>query len=334
LPDAPHPRSGAKRTLFIACLQRSVENYSLRRFQEAAFARGHVVLQLNPLNCNLVLDHNGPRIFHERKGYLRGLDAILVRRGSGITDGELALVDHLEGAGFLAINTHTAIGRSRDKFLCYRLLASHGVPVPKTVHVKTRAGLSEGFRLLGRPPYILKPTRGTHGIGVMIAESRQSAESIFDAFSGTTEGLLLQEFIREARGTDLRVIVVDGHIVGAMRRTAARGEFRANIHLDASGEPVKLNAKAREIALKATQVAGLDVAGVDLIEARRGPLVMELNTSPGFEGLEKATGQDIASPIIDFVIRRALAHHAPASIRGEPFAELADEWPVGPEESP
>jgi ribosomal protein S6--L-glutamate ligase len=319
---------GGPRTLFIACLQRSVDNYSLRRFQEAAFARGHAVFQLNPLNCNLVLGPGGPRVFHERKGYLQGLDAVLVRRGSGITREEMALIDHLEGAGFLVINTAAAIARSRDKFLTYRLLASRGVEVPKTVLLKTRAGLEEAFRILGRPPYILKPTRGTHGIGVMLAESRQSAESIFDAFQGSVEGLMVQEFLRESRGTDIRALVVDGKVVGAMRRRAARGEFRSNIHLDATGEPVRLTPKMREIALRACQVADLEVAGVDLMESRRGPLVMELNTSPGFEGLEEATGVDIAGPIMDYVVRRAQAHRGQTAVPVQPFEHLADDWPA------
>ena len=318
------------RSLLLASLQRSVENYSLRRFQEAAFARGHTLMQLNPLNCNLVLGHGPPRIFHERKGYLDGIDAVLVRRGSGITEEELALVDHLEGAGFLVINSHAAIARSRDKFLASRLLTSHGIPVPKTVLIKTRAGLEEAFRILGRPPYILKPTRGTHGVGVMIAESRPSAESIFDAFGGTGDGLLIQEFIRESRGVDLRVIIVNGRVVGAMRRKAAKGEFRANIHRAGVGEVVKLSQKARDIALRAAQVAGLEIAGVDLIESRSGPLVMELNTSPGFEGLEAATGLDVAGPIVEHLIARALARGEPARGRpARPFAEIAGDWPSG-----
>jgi ribosomal protein S6--L-glutamate ligase len=325
---AREPQGG--RSLLLASLQRSVENYSLRRFQEAAFARGHTLMQLNPLNCNLVLGRGPPRVFHERKGYLDGIDAVLVRRGSGITEEELALVDHLEGAGFLVINSHTSIARSRDKFLASRLLASHGIPVPKTVLIKTRAGLEEAFRILGRPPYILKPTRGTHGVGVMIAESRPSAESIFDAFGGTGEGLLIQEFIRESRGVDLRVIVVNGRVVGAMRRKAAKGEFRANIHRAGVGEVVKLSQKAREIALRSAQVAGLEIAGVDLIESRSGPLVMELNTSPGFEGLEAATGLDVAGPIVEHLIARALARGEPeAGRRVRPFAEIAGDWPSG-----
>lgn len=324
------PARSAPRNLLIACLQRSVENYSLRRFQEAAFARGHTLVQLNPLNCNLVLGGGPPRVFHERRGYLQGIDAVLVRRGSGITEEELALIDHLEGAGFLVINSHASIVRARDKFLASRLLATHGIPVPKTVLIKTREGLMEAFRMIGRPPYILKPTRGTHGIGVMIAESRQSAESIFDAFGGTDEGLLIQEFIRESRGTDLRVVVVDGKVVSAMRRTAARGDFRANIHRAGIGEPVKLTARAREIALQAAKVAGLEVAGVDLIESRSGPLVMELNTSPGFEGLERATGEDVAGAIVDHVITRALAREPMATARAaKPFAELAGDFPWG-----
>jgi ribosomal protein S6--L-glutamate ligase len=324
---AREPAGG--RSLLIASLQRSVENYSLRRFQEAAFARGHTLMQLNPLNCNLVVGRGPPRIFHERKGYLEGIDAVVVRRGSGITDEELALVDHLEGAGFLVINSHAAIARSRDKFLASRLLSTHGIPVPRTVLIKTRAGLEEAFRLLGRPPYILKPTRGTHGVGVMLAESRPSAESIFDAFGSTDEGLLIQEFIRESRGIDLRVVVVNGKVVTAMRRRAARGEFRANIHRAGVGEPVKLSARAREIAVRAAEVAGLEVAGVDLIESRAGPLVMELNTSPGFEGLEAATGDDVAGPIIDHVIRRALARALPGALRpARPFAEIAGDWPA------
>jgi ribosomal protein S6--L-glutamate ligase len=309
-----------------------VDNYSLRRFQEAAYARGHAVFQLNPLNCNLVLAPGGPRVFHERKGYLQGLDAVLVRRGSGITREELSLIDHLEGAGFLVINSPASIARSRDKFLTYRLLASNGVEVPKTVLLKTRAGLQEAFRLLGRPPYILKPTRGTHGIGVMLAESKPSAESIFDAFQGSIEGLMIQEFLRESRGTDIRAIVVDGKVVGAMRRRAARGEFRSNIHLDATGEPVRLSPKIRDIALRACEVLGLDIAGVDLMESRRGPLVMELNTSPGFEGLEEATGADIAGPIMDYVARRASAHRGHGAVGGHPFEQVADDWPAVPDD--
>lgn len=327
---AQRPESARPRSLLIACLQRSVENYSLRRFQDAAFARGHILVQLNPLNCNLVLSGGAPRVFHERKGYLEGLDAVLVRRGSGITEEELSLIDHLEGAGFLVINSHASIARARDKILASRLLASNGIPVPKTVLIKTRAGLEEAFRLLGRPPYILKPTRGTHGVGVMLAESRPSAESIFDAFGGSSEGLLIQEFIREARGTDLRVVVVNGLVVSAMRRRAARGQFRANIHRLGVGERVRLSQRARDLAIQSAEVAGLEVAGVDLIESRRGPLVIELNTSPGFEGLERATGDDVASAIIEHVVKRALAGPPVARPRAKAaFSELAEDWPWG-----
>jgi ribosomal protein S6--L-glutamate ligase len=320
--NAPRPARG--RSLFIACLQRSLDNFSLRRFQEVAFARGHTLVQLNPLNCNLVVGGGPPRVFHERRGYLQGLDAILVRRGSGITEEELALVDTLEGAGFLVINSHAAIARARDKFLASRLLAANDIPVPKTVLVKTRAGLSEAFRILGRPPYVMKPTRGTHGVGVMLAESRLSAESIFDAFGGTEQGLLIQEFIR----------VVEGEIVGAMRRHAARGEFRANIHQQGRGERIKLSKEVAELSVKAAEIGGLEVAGVDILESRRGPLVVELNTSPGFEGLERATGLDVAGKILDYVIKRARAHAGRFGIpEGAPFTELAEDWPTQPSDS-
>jgi len=180
----------------------------------------------------------------------------------------------------------------------------------------------------------MKPTRGTHGVGVMLAESRLSAESIFDAFGGTEEGLLIQEFIRESRGKDLRVLVVEGEVVGAMRRHAARGEFRANIHQQGHGEPVKLSKDVTDLAVKAAEIAGLEVAGVDILESRRGPLVVELNTSPGFEGLERATGLDVAGKILEYVVRRARAHSGRFGLpEGAPFTELAEDWPAQAGES-
>ena len=288
----------------LAILSRKKSLYSTRRLLEAAKARGFRTRVIDVLKCNLVLESGNPRLFHRGKE-VRGLAVALPRIGASVTAVGLSVVRQLEAQGVPLLNGAAAIARSRDKLAGLQQLAAAGVRIPRTVLARGGGDVKELVERVGGLPAILKLIQGTQGVGVMIAHSLSEVESILGTLWDLGQEILLQEFVAESRGSDVRALVVGSRVVGAMRREAKSGEFRSNLHRGGAGTAVQLPNEYAEAAVRAARVLGLDVAGVDLLEAQDGPKVMELNSSPGFEGLETATGLDIAGEIIEEASRRA-----------------------------
>jgi ribosomal protein S6--L-glutamate ligase len=281
----------------MAILSRKKTLYSTRRLCEAARAQGFKPRVLDVLHCNLVLEAGHPRIFH-KGDEVKGLAVALPRIGASVTAHGLSVVRQLEAQGVPVLNGSAAIGRSRDKLRALQLLAGAGVDIPRTALARGGGDMGVLVEQVGGLPAILKLIQGTQGVGVMIAHSKAEVESILSTMWNLGQEILLQEFIAESRGRDIRALVVGDRVVGAMRREAKSGEFRSNLHRGGAGTPVALPPDVAALALRAAQVIGLEVAGVDLLEAKGGPKVMEVNSSPGFEGLERATGLDIAGAIV------------------------------------
>jgi ribosomal protein S6--L-glutamate ligase len=288
----------------LAILSRKKTLYSTRRLIEAANARGFRTRVIDVLRCNLALEPGGARLHHRGKE-VKGLAVALPRIGASVTSIGLSVVRHLEAMGVPVINNASAIARSRDKLAALQQLASAGVRIPRTVLARGGGDVRDLVAQVGGLPAILKLIQGTQGVGVMIAHSAAEVESILGTLWDLGQEILLQEFVAESRGRDIRALVVGDRVVGAMRREAPRGEFRSNLHRGGFGTAVELAADYAQAAVRAAQVIGLDVAGVDLLESNDGPKVVELNSSPGFEGLERATGVDIAAEIIAFAARVA-----------------------------
>ena len=288
----------------LGILSRKKTLYSTRRLIEAARARGYQARILDVLKCNLVLETGHPRLFHGGVE-VTGLSVALPRIGASVTAHGLNVVRQLEVQGVPLVNSSGAISRSRDKLRALQLLAGAGVDIPRTVLARGGGDVDLLVEQVGGLPAILKLIQGTQGVGVMIAHSKAEVESILSTLWNLGQEILLQEFIAESRGADVRALVVGGRVVGAMRRAARTGEFRSNLHRGGEGTPLSLPADFTAAAVRAAQVLGLEVAGVDMLEAKGGPKVMEVNSSPGFEGLEHATGLDIAGAIIGHAARLA-----------------------------
>lgn len=291
----------------LGILSRNPKLYSTRRLVEAARALGHQAEVIDTLKCTLVLEPSRPCILYQDRE-LTGLDVVIPRIGASITTYGLAVVNQLDMMGVPVLNNSVPIARSRDKLRALQLLARFGVEIPRTAMARTPKDVPTAIERIGGLPAIVKLLQGTQGVGVMIAQSMHEVESILDTMWDLGQDILLQEFIAESKGRDIRALVVGDRIVGAMRRTAKAGEFRSNIHRGAEGQPVDLDPAYAAAAIKATRIIGLEVAGVDMLEAEDGPKIMEVNSSPGFEGLEKATGIDAATAIIEHAIQFALAH--------------------------
>jgi ribosomal protein S6--L-glutamate ligase len=291
----------------VAILSRKRSLYSTRRLVEAVKARGQRVLVLDTLRCNLILSRGEPRMTY-RGVALRNVDVVIPRIGASITGYGLAVVNQFDMMGVPVLNNSVPIARSRDKLRCLQLLARFGLDIPRTVMARDRSNVPRLLKDVGGLPAIVKLIRGTQGVGVMLASTLSELEGILATFSDLGQDIVLQEFISESRGRDVRALVVGERVVAAMRRRAKRGEFRSNLHRGGRGKAVKLPRAYREAAVMAARIVGLEVAGVDMLETRDGPKVMEVNSSPGFEGLERATGVDIAGAIIDHAL--ALAQEA------------------------
>ncbi|HEY7529633.1 MAG TPA: RimK family alpha-L-glutamate ligase [Gemmatimonadota bacterium] len=285
-------------------LSRRPNLYTVRRFRVAAAARGHTLRVLDPLACYLSLGRSRPRVIY-RGRELRHLDVVLPRIGPATSGYALAVVSQFELMGVPVVNGARAIANARDKLGSLQLLSRHGVQIPRTVVARSPSHVRVSLAEVGGPPAVLKLVHGTHGIGVMLAESEQAVQSVLDTLWSLGQNILIQEFVAESRGRDLRVLVVGGEVVAAMRREARLGEFRSNIHRGGRGTAVELDAACTRAALDAARVMGLDVAGVDLLESPAGPMVVEVNASPGFEGLEEATRVDIAGILLDHARRHA-----------------------------
>lgn len=259
---------------------------------------------INPLECQLTVDPDELLIHHQGKRLVPP-DIVIPRIGNSITHYGLAVVNQFEMMNVAVINRSQPIARARDKLRASQLLTRHGIQTPRTVYCRTPASLDTALRIVGGTPCIVKLTQGTQGVGVMMAETKTTLEAMLETFWGLGKDIIIQEFIQESKGKDIRAFVVGNKVLAAMRREAKLGEFRSNIHRGGIARPVRLSPDYEKAALMATRVMGLQVAGVDILESREGPMVIEVNASPGFEGLEKATGKDVARSIIEYASRYA-----------------------------
>lgn len=283
----------------LAILSRNANLYSTRRLVEAALQRGHDARVIDHLRCNIELEQSGPSLYYEGQ-YLKDFDAVIPRIGASVTFYGTAVVRQFEMMDVFAATGSRAIVHSRDKLRCLQVLSKEGVGLPKTVYTNFSKNVEHVVESAGGVPVILKLLEGTQGLGVVLAENKNAAQSVLEAFNGLKARVIVQEFIREAKGADIRAFVVDGEVVGAMKRQGKPGEFRSNLHRGGSSNIIELSEEERRTAILAAQAVGLGVAGVDLLQSARGPLVLEVNSSPGLEGIEKATGVDIASKIIEY----------------------------------
>lgn len=288
----------------IGILSRKRDLYSTRRLVEAAEERGHTVRVIDPLRCYMNISARKPSI-HYRGENLTGFDAIIPRIGASVTFYGTAVVRQFEMMGVFVLNESQAITRARDKLRSMQLLSREGLGLPITGFAHSPDDTEDLMNLIGSPPFIIKLLEGTQGKGVVLTETKKAAESVIDAFRNLNAYFLVQEFIAEAAGSDIRCFVVGDQVVAAMMRRAKEGEFRSNLHRGGKAIPVEITEEERHAALRAADIMGLNVAGVDIIRGRNGPLILEVNSSPGLEGIEKSTMQDIAGQIIEFLERHA-----------------------------
>lgn len=303
----PLPPPGGSHRVVI--LSRNAALYSTHRLVEAAEARGHRPRVVDTLACSIVVDAGRPTVMYEG-AELGDVDVVIPRIGASVTRYGLAVVNQFDMMRVPVVNNSVPIARSRDKLRCLQLLARFGISVPRTAMARGGADVKDLVRRVGGLPAIVKLTHGTQGVGVMIAHSMAEISSILDTMWDLGQEIILQEFIEESKGRDVRVFVVGDRAVGAMRRRARRGEFRSNLHRGGEGQAIELPPEYARIAVEAARVIGLDVAGVDLLEANDGPKVMEVNSSPGLEGIERSTGEDIAGMIVDHAVRLSEAVRA------------------------
>jgi ribosomal protein S6--L-glutamate ligase len=282
----------------IAILSRRPELYSTRALVEAAEKRGHEVRVLDTLQFDLCIRRRKPELLYQGEP-VGPIDAVIPRIGASVTFYGLAVVRQLEMMGVYCLNGSQAISRSRDKLRSLQMLCRHDVGVPPTVFTRQADHVRDCIGLVDGPPVVVKLLEGTQGIGVVLAETERAASSVIDAFHGLDQNILIQKFINEAQGSDLRALVVGRKVVGAMRRQAVAGEFRSNLHRGGTATQVRLPEEYRKTALAAARVLGLRLAGVDMLESKEGPMIMEVNSTPGLEGIEKATGADIAGAVIE-----------------------------------
>lgn len=288
----------------IAMLARNANLYSHQRLKEAAETRGHTLDIINTLRCYMNIASRRPEIYYNGEK-LEGYDAVIPRIGASITFYGTAVLRQFEVMGVYPLNESVAIGRSRDKLRSMQLLAREGIGLPVTTFAHDPKQTEEVLELAGGAPLVIKLLEGTQGLGVVLADTDRSAKSVVEAFRATNTNILIQEFIKEAGGTDIRAIVVGGRVIAAMKRTGGEGEFRSNLHRGGSAQVIKLSPEERSTAIRSAKAMGLNVCGVDMLRANHGPVVMEVNSSPGLEGVEKATGLDIAGKIIEFMEKNA-----------------------------
>lgn len=284
----------------LIILSRGPSLYSTRALEEAATRRGHEVRVLDTLQFDIRVSKRQPQLFYQGEP-IGPVDAVIPRIGASITFFGLAVVRQFEMMGVYCLNESQAIARSRDKLRCLQILSRHEIGLPPTIYTRQADHLPACIEQVEGPPVIVKLLEGTQGTGVVLAESSKAAESVIEAFQGLDQNILIQKFIREANGSDIRALVVGRKVVAAMRRQAVAGEFRSNIHRGAKAKTIRLPAEYRKTALSAARVLGLRMAGVDMIESSDGPMVLEVNSSPGLEGIEKSTGVDVAGAIIEQV---------------------------------
>ena len=288
----------------IAILSRNKKLYSTRRLVEAAQARGHEVKVIDVLRCYMNIAPHHPEI-HYSGQRLQAFPAIIPRIGASVTFYGSAVVRQFEMQGVYSLNESVAITRSRDKLRAHQLLARKGIGMPVTGFAHAPDDTSDLVGLVGGAPVVLKLTEGTQGRGIVLCETDKAAESVIDAFRDLDAYFLVQEFVEEAKGSDIRCFVIGGRVVAAMMRQAKAGEFRSNLHRGGSAMKVRITPEERSTAVRAAKIMGLNVAGVDILRSNHGPVVMEVNSSPGLEGIETVSGVDIASRILEFVEKNA-----------------------------
>ena len=288
----------------IAMLARNAGLYSHTRLVEAAEARGHTLDVLNTLRCTVHIASHRPTVFYNGEP-VPDYDAIIPRIGASVTQYGMAVLRQFEMRGVWPLNESVAIGRSRDKLRSMQILAKYGLGLPLTAFAHDPRQTSEIIKAVNGPPVVIKLLEGTQGIGVVLAETEASAKSVIEAFRGANVNILVQEFIAEAGGTDIRAFVIGGKVVAAMKRTGAPDDFRSNLHRGGSAQIIKITPEERSTALRAAKHMGLNVCGVDMLRSNHGPVIMEVNSSPGLEGIEAATGKDVAGMIVDFIAANA-----------------------------
>lgn len=284
----------------IAVLSRNSKLYSTSRLIEAAEKRGHEAVVLDHLKCSVSADIGTPKIYYQGKE-ITDVDAVIPRIGASVTSYGSAIVRQFEVMGRFSANSSIAIVRSRDKLRSLQILSRHHIGIPKTIFANHPKAIDKLISELGGTPVVIKLLEGTQGIGVVLAETKKAAKSVIEAFHGLNADMLVQEFIAEAGGADIRAFVVDGKVIAAMKRQGAEGEFRSNLHRGGTSSVVKLSRAEKKAAEEAAKAMGLSVAGVDMLQSSRGPLILEVNSSPGLEGIEKATGLDVADHVIQFL---------------------------------
>ncbi|AKH41295.1 Ribosomal protein S6 modification protein [Croceibacterium atlanticum] len=287
-------------------LARNPNLYSHRRIVEAAEARGHTIDILNTLRVTMNITSHRPEAFYNGEK-LTGYDAVIPRIGASITFYGLAVLRQFEMMGIWPLNESVAIGRSRDKLRSMQILARAGLGLPVTAFAHDPKQASEVIRMVGGAPVVIKLLEGTQGIGVMLGETENSARSVIEAFRGANVNILVQEFIKEADATDIRALVIGGKVVASMMRKGGEGDFRSNLHRGGEAKSIRITPEERSTAVRAAKRLGLNVAGVDMLRSNHGPVIMEVNSSPGLEGIEHATGKDIATLMIRFIEETAIA---------------------------
>lgn len=287
----------------IAILSKGPGNYSTKRVKEELIARGHSVRIINYAKCYMTIEQSNPVVRYEGE-VLSDIDVIIPRIAAGLTKYGTAVVRQFEMQGVFTTSSSIAINRSRDKLRSMQILARSGVGIPKTVFSRETAEVKDLIEQAGGSPLIIKVASGTHGKGVVLAETKKAAEAVMQAFYVEGVNFLVQEFVQESAGTDIRAFVVGGKVVASMKRQSLDDDFRSNLHQGGEGSIVKLTDEERKTAQKAAKAMGLSICGVDMMRSNRGPLVLEVNSSPGF-GIEKVTGRNVASKIVDYIEQNA-----------------------------
>ncbi len=286
----------------IKILSRSTNLYSTNALVQAAVKRKHNVQVIDPLNCDIIIERQKPEIYY-RGRKLDHVDAVIPRIGASATFYGTAVVRQFEMMNVFTTLKSQALIQSRDKLRSLQILSKAGLGLPKTVFTNYSKDVSEVISHVGGAPLIIKLLEGTQGLGVVLAETATAAESVLEAFNGLQARVIVQEFIKEAKGADIRALVVDGEVVGAMKRQAKKGEFRSNLHRGGTASIIRLTRHQEQAAILAAKALKMGVAGVDMLQSKKGPLILEVNSSPGLEGIENATGKDIAKSIIKYIER-------------------------------
>lgn len=286
----------------IAILSRDSKLYSTSRLVEAGEERGHKMVVVDHSKCDIIIERKKPQVFYKGEE-LNDFDAIIPRIGASITFFGTAVVRQFEMMKVFSTTESQALVRSRDKLRTLQILSRAGLGLPKTGFTNYSKDVDQLIHQVGGAPCVIKLLEGTQGVGVVLAETQKAAESVLEAFNGLQARVIVQEFIKEAGGADIRAFVVDGVVVGAMKRQAKEGEFRSNLHRGGSATVIELTPEEEETAIKAAKILGLGVAGVDLLQSNSGPMIMEVNSSPGLEGIEQATQKNIAGAIIEYIER-------------------------------